>query len=49
MGKIADQVLAYAANGIGYDVAFEEIRDLQVAAMNERFQEQADKIKLGNP
>ena len=46
MGKIADQVLAYAANGTGYDVAFEEIRDLQVAAMNERFQEQADKIKL---
>jgi hypothetical protein len=29
-----------------YDIPFEELREAQVAAMNERFQERKDKIKL---
>lgn len=46
MGQNADRLLAYAGNGEGYALAYEEIRDVQIAAMNERLQERVDKVKL---
>jgi len=46
MGMAVDTLLAYATADNCYTVPFEEIRDLQVAAMNERLQEKVDAIKL---
>ena len=46
MGKAADQLLSHMPNRTGYDLSYEEVRDLQIAAMNERLQEQLEKIKL---
>ncbi len=46
MGKIADKLLGYMAEGTGHDVEYQEIRDLHVTAINERFKERVDKIKL---
>ena len=46
MGKAIDTLLAYARADNCYTVPFAEVRDLQVAAMNERLQEKVDAIKL---
>ena len=46
MGKAADQLLSHMPNRTGYDLSYEEVRDLQIEAMNERLQEQLEKIKL---
>lgn len=46
MGEIADRLLSHVATRKGYDIPYAEVRDLQVAAMNERLQEQIGKIKL---
>jgi len=46
MGEAVDRLLAYAKAEDCYTVPFEKVRDLQVAAMNERLQEQVDRIKL---
>ncbi|GGC16507.1 hypothetical protein GCM10011494_39220 [Novosphingobium endophyticum] len=46
MGEIADRLLGYMPGGKGHDIAYSEVRDLQVAAMNERLHEQVGKIKL---
>lgn len=46
MGQSADTLLSHMRDRTGYDLSFEEVRDLQVAAMNERFQEQVGRIKL---
>ncbi len=46
MGEAVEKLLAYAHGGKGFTVPFAEVRDLQIAAMNERFQEQVDRIKL---
>lgn len=46
MGEIADKLLSHLPDRSGYDLSYEEIRELQVAAMNERLQEQGSRIKL---
>ena len=46
MGKAADALLSHMPNRSGYDLSFQEVRDLQIEAMNERLQEQLEKIKL---
>jgi hypothetical protein len=46
MGKATDKLLSYMPDRSGYDLSFEDVRELQVAAMDERLQEQIDHIKL---
>lgn len=46
MGKAADELLSHMPNCTGYDLSYDEVRDLQIAAMNERLQEQLEKIKI---
>ncbi len=46
MGGAADKLLRHMENGTGYDQPFDEIRDLQVQAINERLQEQKARIRL---
>ncbi len=46
MGKAADRLLALMPERKGYDLPFDEISELQVAAMNERLQENKSRIKL---
>src|SRR5690554_4414718 len=46
MGTSAKQLLSHQGQSTGYDLSAADIRDLQIAAMDERFQEQKDQIKL---
>jgi hypothetical protein len=46
MGEAAEALLRHMPDRTGYDLPYEEVRDLQVAAMNERLQEQIGRIKL---
>lgn len=46
MGESADSLLKYMPKASGFDIPYPEIRDLQVAALNERLQEQGLGIKL---
>ena len=46
MGASAEKLLSCMPDRSGYALSFEEIRDLQIAAMNERLQEQVGRIKL---
>lgn len=46
MGECADRLLEHLKKGDAYDVPYDDIRDLQIAAMNERLQEQMDRIKV---
>ena len=46
MGEAVDRLLSYMPGASGFDVPYAEIRDLQVAAMNERFHEQGQRIKI---
>lgn len=46
MGEAVDSLLAYSADGSGYDVAHRDVQSLQVKALNERFKKQATRIKL---
>jgi hypothetical protein len=46
MGIEADRLLSLMQNGEGFELPFSEISDAQVAAMNERFGEQSQKIKV---
>lgn len=46
MGEMAEKLLANIEDGRGYDLAYADIRDLQVAALNERLQENVGRIKL---
>lgn len=46
MGTEADKLLAHMARRTGFDLPFAEIRTAQVAAMNERLQEQGERIKV---
>ena len=39
MGKAVDQLLSYHHRDDCYTVPFAQVRDLQIAAMNERLQE----------
>ncbi|MDE2404621.1 MAG: hypothetical protein KGM17_08130 [Sphingomonadales bacterium] len=46
MGAATDRLLAMMPAGEGFAPAFADVRDLQVAAMNERLQEVGQRIKL---
>ena len=46
MGAIADELLSHMPDRTGYDVPHAEVRARQVAAINERFHEQADRIRI---
>lgn len=46
MGKAADDLLNHMESRTGYDLPYEEVRHLQVQAINERLQENIDKIKI---
>jgi hypothetical protein len=46
MGKHADRLLSYMGGGEGYALSFDEIRDTQIAAIDERLQERIGRIKL---
>lgn len=46
MGKAADALLAHMPDGSAYEPSYAEIRDQQIAAMNERLQEYGEKIKI---
>jgi hypothetical protein len=46
MGNAADELLSHMPERTGYDLSYEEVRGLQIAAMNERLQEQVGRIKL---
>jgi hypothetical protein len=46
MGEAVDSLLKTREDGKGFSIPFSDIRDTQVAAMNERLQERIDKIKL---
>ena len=46
MGECTERLLSHMPARTGFDTAFEDIRDLQVAAMNEKLQEQGERIRL---
>ena len=46
MGECADRLLDHMQQRTGFDVPYADVKELQIAAMNERFQEQVDRIKL---
>lgn len=46
MGAAADRLTSYAKAENRFDVPYAELRDTQVAALNERFQENRNRIKL---
>jgi hypothetical protein len=46
MGEAVRHLLRYMPEASGFDIPFAEIRDLQIAAMNERLQERIERIKL---
>jgi len=46
MGKMVDQLTELVHSDDRYDIAHTELRDKQVEAVNERFQERIDTIKL---
>lgn len=46
MGEAVDGLLKYLGDGAAYDVAQEDVQDLQIKALNERFKEHLERIKL---
>lgn len=46
MGRMADQLTALVHSSDRYDISHSELRDKQIEAVNERFQERRDEIKL---
>jgi len=46
MGENVAELLAHMPNRTGFDLAFEDIRALQLAALSERFAEGVERIKL---
>lgn len=46
MGENVDRLIAWMDQGGGYDISAADLRGTQVAAMNERLQEQGNAIKL---
>ena len=46
LGEAVNQLLRYMPDASGFNVPHNAIRATQLAAMNERFQERVDKIKL---
>ena len=46
MGEAVNSLTRHMPEASGFDLPFSEVRDLQIAALNERLQERIDKIKL---
>jgi hypothetical protein len=46
MGENTEKLVAYLGDPSGYDLGHDDVRDVQLAAINERFQDQVGKIKL---
>lgn len=46
MGEAVDKLLSYMPDSSGYDISAADLRELQVAALDERFREQGQAIKL---
>lgn len=46
MGEKVDQLLSYMPDGSGHGLDYQDVQKLQVAAINERLQEQVGSIKL---
>ncbi|MCB2061127.1 MAG: hypothetical protein R3E09_12420 [Novosphingobium sp.] len=46
MGEAVNRLMEYQSRDDCYTVPFAEVRDLQIAAMNEQLQERIDKIRL---
>lgn len=46
MGRATERLMSHMPDGSGYDVPYQDIRQLQVEALDERLQEQAGRIKL---
>ena len=46
MGERVEQLTSLVTAGDRYNIPFADLRDRQIAAMNERFQERKDQIKL---
>lgn len=46
MGEYADQLLRHMSDANRYNIAYDDLRETQLAALNERFQENVDRIKL---
>lgn len=46
MGECVDKLLALSREGTAYDVPYADVRELQIAALDERLQEQGRNIKL---
>lgn len=45
-GAAVDKLLGYMPEASGFAIPYAEIRDIQIEAMNERFQDRVDRIKL---
>jgi len=46
MGDTVNQLVGMMTERTGFDLAWEDVRDLQVAAINERFQDHGSRIKM---
>lgn len=46
MGKNVEALIGYMPGASGFNIPYSEIRDAQLAALNERLHERVDKIKL---
>ena len=46
VGENVRKLMGYMSDASGYDVPYEEVREMQIAALNERLQEKVDKIKV---
>ncbi|MDG2004825.1 MAG: hypothetical protein P8J20_15995 [Novosphingobium sp.] len=46
VGENVRKLMSHMADASGYDIPYDEIRDTQVAAINERLQEKVDTIKV---
>ena len=46
MGEAVQNLLRHMPEASGFDLPYSEIRDMQIAALNERLQERVDKIKI---
>ncbi len=46
MGEVSDKLLSYAGNSSAYELPYRDVRGYQLAALNERLQERANRIKI---
>ncbi len=46
MGQAVYNLISYMPDASGFDIPYSELRELQIEALDERFQERVDRIKL---